>query len=106
MKKLFIFACISILSTVLLADSALLKDYKKNDFVAVCSENFNSGANNWKLGNAFSVDNKDGILGTAALHGVCKNAKGIIPSPSLNIKITPGATYKVTLQYKVRSVPI
>ena len=102
MKKLFIFAYISILSTVLLADSALLKGYKKNDFVAVCSENFNSGANNWKLGNAFSVDNKDGILGTAALHGVCKNAKGIIPSPSLNIKITPGATYKVTLQYKVK----
>ena len=102
MKKILLFLVAAFTVTSLYSNSDILKGYKKNDFMVLCSENFNSGANKWKLGNKFSVDNKDGILGTAALHGVCNNKKGIIPSPSLDIKITPGATYKISLQYRVK----
>ena len=103
MKKLFILGLLSTALFSLQAESEMLKGYKKNDFAVVCSENFNSGSNGWIIPKGFSVDNKDGILGTAALHGVSYNKKGIIPSPFYKIKIKPGATYKITLQYRVKN---
>ena len=103
MKKLFILGLLSTALLSLQAESEMLKGYKKNDFAVVCSENFNSGSNGWIIPKGFSVDNKDGILGTAALHGVSYNKKGIIPSPFYKIKIKPGATYKITLQYRVKN---
>ena len=103
MKKLFILGLLSTALFSLQAESEMLKGYKKNDFAVVCSENFNSGSNGWIIPKGFSVDNKDGILGTAALHGVCYNKKGIIPSPLYKIKVKPGATYKITLQYRVKN---
>ena len=103
MKKLFSVGLLSTALFSLQAESEMLKGYKSNDFSAVCSENFNSGSNSWVIPKGFSVDNKDGILGTAALHGVSYNKKGIIPSPLYKIKIKPGATYKITLQYRVKN---
>ena len=103
MKKLFSVGLLSTALFSLQAESEMLKGYKSNDFSAVCSENFNSGSNGWSIPKGFSVDNKDGILGTAALHGVSYNKKGIIPSPYYKIKIKPGATYKITLQYRVKN---
>ena len=103
MKNLFILGLLSTALFSLQAESEMLKGYKKNDFAVVCSENFNSGSNGWIIPKGFSVDNKDGILGTAALHGVCYNKKGIIPSPLYKIKVKPGATYKITLQYRVKN---
>ena len=103
MNKFFMLGLLSTALFSLQAESELLKGYKNNDFAAVCSENFNSGSNSWVIPKGFSVDNKDGILGTAALHGVSYNKKGIIPSPLYKIKVKPGATYKITLQYRVKN---
>ena len=103
MKKLFMLGLLSAALFSLQAESEMLKGYKNNGFSVVCSENFNSGSNGWVIPKGYSVDNKDGILGTAALHGVSYNKKGIIPSPLYKIKIKPGATYKITLQYRVKN---
>ena len=100
MNKFMLIAATVTASFSLFAGSALLKGYKQNDFTALCSENFNSGAPGWKLPNEFSVNNKDGILGTAALHGISK--KNSIPSAVFPIKIKPGATYRISFQYRVK----
>ena len=106
MKKLFTLGLLSAALFSVQAESEMLKGYKNNGFSVVCSENFNSGSNGWVIPKGYSVDNKDGILGTAALHGVSYNKKGIIPSPLYKIKIKPGATYKITLQYRVKNFQI
>ena len=103
MKKILLSGLLTSALIAVQAESVMLKGYKNNGFVTVCSENFNSGSNGWSIPKGFSVDNKDGILGTAALHGVSYNKKGIIPSPYYKIKIKPGATYKITLQYRVKN---
>ena len=101
MNKFMLIAATVTASFSLFAGSALLKGYKQNDFAALCSENFNSGAPGWKLPKEFSVNNKDGILGTAALHGISK--KNSIPSAVFPIKIKPGATYRISFQYRVKN---
>ena len=106
MKKFFLLGLLSSALVSLQAESELLKGYKSNDFTAVCSENFNSGSNGWTISADFSVNNKDGILGTAALHGVSNNPKKSISSSSCKIKVKPGATYKISLLYRVKNMQL
>ena len=49
MKKTLLFGLLTTALISLQAESAMLKGYKNNGFVTVCSENFNSGAPGWKI---------------------------------------------------------